>query len=279
MHGRKEYLGYLEVISLIQSLYRLMIELTNGRLSSFLLRKFATSRISRLIIPSFVKTYKINLAETEKSLGDYPTLHDLFVRKLKQDARLTDAHPLSIVSPVDGVIEDMGEISNTNEITVKEKTYSIAEMLGNEAVFNKYIEGFYMIIYLSPSNYHRIHSPANGEIVNSWKLGTKSYPVNKLGLRFGNRPLSKNYRRITEIKNEHGHLAVVKVGAMFVNSIEIVHEGEKITKGEELAYFTFGSTVVLLFEKGMFKVNPAIQTPKPISVGQKLGEIGTGLEK
>ena len=109
-----------------------------------------------------------------------------------------------------------------------------------------------MILYLSPTHYHRIHSPATGEIVDQWAKGKKSYPVNKWGLRYGKHPLSKNYRRITEIKLESGHMAVVKVGAMFVNSIEIVHEAEQITKGEELAYFTFGSTVVLLFEKDTF---------------------------
>ncbi len=257
---------------MVQILYRLMIELTNGKFSSKVLKRFATSKISRFIIPSFVKTYKINLMEMEKSLVDYPTLHDLFIRKLKVGARPNDQHPLSIVSPVDGVLEDIGEIMETNEITVKGKNYSIAEMLGNEQVLAKYINGIYMILYLSPSHYHRIHSPVTGEIIGQWTLGQKSFPVNKLGLKYGRQTLSKNYRRISEIKHENGHLAVVKVGAMFVNSIELVHEGINIKKGEELAYFTFGSTVVLFFEKDTFDSLPSIKTPLNIFVGQKLGE-------
>lgn len=255
------------------ALYRLMIELTNGRITSFLLSKFATSKLSRLIIPSFVKIYRIDVNEAEKSLGEYPTLHELFVRRLKEGARPTDADPLAVVSPVDGMIEDMGAIDQNSEITVKGKIYSIAEMLGNETVLDKYINGSYMIIYLSPTNYHRIHSPVSGEILNHWQLGRKSYPVNKPGLKYGVRTLAKNYRKITEIKHEFGHLSVVKVGAMFVNSIEMVHEGRTIEKGEELAYFTFGSTVVLLFEKGTFKAASDLQTPKPVKMGEKLGEI------
>lgn len=250
-----------------------MIELTNSKWSSQIIKKFATSKISRFIVPSFVKVYKINQLEMEKSINDYPTLHELFVRKLKQGARKNDVHPLSVVSPVDAVIEDIGLINQTSEIYVKGKVYSIAEMLGNEQVLPKYINGIYMILYLSPSHYHRIHSPITGEIVGQWTLGEKSYPVNKMGLKYGKAPLSKNFRTITEMKHDHGHLAVAKVGAMFVNSIEVVHIGEQIIKGEELAYFTFGSTVVLLFEKDSFEINPSLQTPAPIKVGEKLGEI------
>ncbi len=42
-----------------------------------------------------------------------------------------------------------------------------------------------MILYLSPSHYHRIHSPVTGKVVEQWTLGTKSYPVNKYGLKYG----------------------------------------------------------------------------------------------
>lgn len=258
---------------MIQVLYRLMIELTNSRWTSQLIKKFATSEVSRFIVPSFVKVYKINQMEMEKSVEDYPTLHALFVRRLKAGARPSDPHPLSVVSPVDAVIEDIGSISGTNEIMVKGKTYSISEMLGKQQVLSKYINGIYMVLYLSPSHYHRIHSPLNGRIVEQWTLGGKSYPVNKWGLKYGKAPLSKNFRTITEMKHEFGHLALAKVGAMFVNSIEVVHEGEHINKGDELAYFTFGSTVVLLFEKDTFQVLPSIQTPAPINIGEKLGSI------
>ena len=258
---------------MIQVLYRFMIELTNRNWTSKLIKHFATSKLSRLIVPSFVNAYKINQLEMEKSIQEFPTLHDLFVRKLKEGARVIDPHPLAVVSPVDAVLEDIGSIKETSEIIVKGKTYSIAEMLGNSQLLSKYINGTYMVLYLSPSHYHRIHSPVTGKVVKQWTLGGKSYPVNKLGLKYGKAPLSKNYRTITELQHECGHVSVVKVGALFVNSIEVVHNGEHINKGEELAFFTFGSTIVLLFEKDTFHVLPAIQTPAHIKVGEKLGYI------
>lgn len=256
---------------MIQGIYRLMIELTNGRLTSGFLRRFARSRVSRFIVPSFAKVYHLNQEEMEKGLSDYPTLHDLFVRTLKKEARIIDQGHDAVVSPVDAVIEDVGSIKESSEIIVKEKTYSIKEMLGDRGLLPKYLNGTYMILYLSPSHYHRIHSPVDGVVTKQWTLGSKSYPVNKWGLKYGVRTLAKNYRVMTEVKTDYGYVAVVKVGAMFVNSIETTHKGSELKKGGEMAYFSFGSTVVLLFEKDIFQIEPGLHTPKEIKVGEKIG--------
>lgn len=256
---------------MIEHIYRLFIELTNGRWSSAFLKRFSKSRLSRLMVPSFARVYQLNQAEMEKKLAEYPTLADLFTRKLKAGARPINSRPDSTVSPVDGVIEEIGMIRENSEMVVKGKSYSVEEMLGNHAVLEKYLNGTYIVLYLSPSHYHRIHSPARGHVTKQWTMGSKSYPVNKWGLKYGVQPLSKNYRVITELKTDYGFLAVVKVGAMFVNSIEITHEGSEIEKGEEMAYFSFGSTVVLLFEKGIFQVSEHIQLPEPIQVGEQIG--------
>ncbi|WML30630.1 phosphatidylserine decarboxylase [Neobacillus sp. OS1-32] len=258
---------------MLQFFYRLLIELTNGRWSSAILKKFTRSRISRVVVPSFAKVYHLNQAEMVKGLRDYPTLHDLFIRQLKKDARAIDQTMDSVVSPVDAVIEDFGRITETNEMIVKGKPYSIEEMLSDRDVVSKYLNGTYMILYLSPSHYHRIHSPVDGIVTKQWTLGRKSYPVNKWGIKYGVRTLAKNYRVITEVKTSAGHVAIVKVGAMFVNSIETTFRGTELQKGEEIAYFSFGSTVVLLFEPGIFQVDPSIRTPKEIKVGEKMGTL------
>lgn len=256
---------------MIQPFYRLLIELTNGRWTSVILKRFARSRVSRFIVPSFAKIYHLNQNEMEKGLHEFPTLHDLFVRTLKKEAREIDKNHDSVVSPVDAVIEDVGTINETSEIVVKGKVYSIEEMLGERDLLKKYLTGTYMILYLSPSHYHRIHSPVTGTVTKQWTLGQKSYPVNRWGLKYGVKTLSKNYRVISEVKTEYGHVAIVKVGAMFVNSIETTHKGSELEKGSEMAYFSFGSTVVLLFEKGIFQINPLIHTPYDIKVGEKIG--------
>ncbi|RSD24131.1 phosphatidylserine decarboxylase [Mesobacillus subterraneus] len=258
---------------MIERIYRMLIELTNGRWSSAILHRFAKSERSKVIIPSFAKTYKINQDEMEKPIQEYNSLHEFFIRNLKEGARSIDQDPMSVVSPVDSVIEEIGRIAADKSITVKGKVYSIAEMLGDDEAMARYEEGTYMIFYLSPSHYHQIHSPLNGEVVKQWTLGKKSYPVNKMGLAYGNYPLSKNYRKITEIRHSKGMAAVVKVGAMFVNSIETTHKGEKLEKGEQLAYFTFGSTIVMLFEKDTITLLPEIKPPYHIKYGEPIGTL------
>ena len=254
-------------------IYQLLIELTNGRWSSSLLRKFAQSKVSRRIIPSFAKYYKINLDEMERPIHEYASLHDFFTRALIQGAREINQDTATVISPVDAVLEDSGHIHVDSTFQVKGKVYSVTEMLGNHQVAEKYLGGRYIVLYLSPSHYHRIHSPVEGTVTRKSTLGQKSYPVNKWGMTLGKHPLSKNYREITEIQHTGGVLSVIKVGAMFVNSIERTHSGDTLHKGEEIGYFSFGSTVVLLFEKETF--TPAITGELPLSVhvGETLGYI------
>ncbi|WP_028399277.1 phosphatidylserine decarboxylase [Ectobacillus panaciterrae] len=256
-----------------RTLYRLFIELTNGRFTSYILRKFAQSRLSALVIPSYARVFHIQQDEMENDLKSYRTLHELFTRRLQAGKRPIDAGTDSVASPVDGVLEDFGPITEDKEFIIKGKRYSIVDMLGTEATAEPYKGGTYMVLYLSPSHYHRIHSPVSATVLKRFTLGRKSYPVNKLGLKYGKEPLSKNYRIVTELDCEGKHVAMVKVGAMFVNSIELLHEREVVQKGEEIAYFTFGSTVVLLFEKGTAEVEMSLQKGQGIRVGERLARM------
>ncbi|MBE5104331.1 phosphatidylserine decarboxylase [Bacillus thuringiensis] len=253
-----------------RTLYRLMIELTNGRFTSYILRKFAQSRLSSIIIPSYAKVFQINQDEMEKGLKEYRTLHELFTRKLKEGKRSIDTDASGIVSPVDGVFADYGPIEDTKTFDIKGKRYSIVDMLGNEERAKRYAGGTYVVIYLSPSHYHRIHSPLSGSVTERFVLGRKSYPVNAAGMKYGKEPLSKNYRSVTEVNSDGEHMALVKVGAMFVNSIELLHERSTVQKGEEMAYFTFGSTVVLLFEKDMIEVVQELKSGQELRLGEKI---------
>jgi phosphatidylserine decarboxylase len=258
---------------LFQYLYRCFIELTNNKMTSLLLKHFSQSRLSKPIIPLYIKAFRMNLSDSKDEFSSFATLHDLFTRSLQTGARPIAEGEQSVSSPVDGVLEDYGSIQEDTSIIVKDKTYSIKEMLSNDKALKKYLGGKYIVLYLSPSHYHRIHSPISGKVLQRWTLGQKSYPVNKWGMKYGKAPLSKNYRMITEMQHERCCVAIVKVGAMFVNSIEITDEAKYLKRGQEFSYFSFGSTVVLLFEKDCFELNDALSVPEKVRVGEKLGEL------
>ena len=254
-----------------QTFYRLLIELTNGRMSSRLLKEFSRSKLSRPLIGPYIKTFKLNEEEFQKELHTYGSLHDLFIRELKQEMRPVTVEKGAVACPVDGKLEDAGEIRADKKIVVKGKVYSMEEMVGDPHFLEKYLGGKYLVLYLSPSHYHRIHSPVSGKVVKRWTLGKKSYPVNKWGMKYGKAPLSKNYRTITEIQNETGSLAMVKVGAMYINSIVITDDSKELEIGQEFSYFSFGSTVVMLFEKDCFYLEEKLTVPCEVRVGEKIG--------
>lgn len=255
---------------MIKIFYRLLIDLTNNVYLSNIIKYYTTSTFSRAVIPSFAKTFKINIDEANNELHDFKSLHDFFIRKLKAEARPIDPQTTSVISPVDAFIEDIGTIDKQKDIIVKGQTFSIEEMLGSNEKFPKYDQGTYLILYLSPSDYHRIHSPISGEILEQWELGGKSYPVNNWGLKYGRTPLAKNYRMLSEVRSQGKHIVIAKVGAMFINSVTLTHQGKHLVKGDEIGYFSFGSTVVLLFEKDSFTPIEGLKGGK-VKMGQKIG--------
>lgn len=253
-------------------LFRSMTELTSRKWISKITGAFAESPLSRFLIPTFARTYGINVDEAEKPIEQYRTLNEFFTRRLKDGMRSIDSDQSALISPVDALVTSCGPIERGVLLNVKGQDYSISEMLADDQRSKQYEHGYYMVLYLSPTDYHRIHSPASGRIVSSVHLPGKVYPVNHFGLTHMKSVLSRNERLITYIETAHSTVAAVKVGAMNVSSIYYVDANKKqIERGEELAYFAFGSTVVLLMETGTFDVDPAIVPNTKVTMGQRLG--------
>ncbi|HSP22574.1 MAG TPA: phosphatidylserine decarboxylase [Planococcus sp. (in: firmicutes)] len=254
-----------------KKLYQRSIELTNGPMTSGLIRHFAKSRLSRKAIPGYIKTYKIDMADVAGAVDSFPTLHDFFIRQLTKGSRPIAEQ--AVVSPVDAKVEIAGDLHDGIHFLVKGQQYSLEDLLGNAELADFYREGKYIVLYLSPADYHRIHSPVDGNVLKQYVLGKKSYPVNQAGLQYGKAPISGNYRMITELDSACGRLLMVKVGAMFVNSIELTNFGTSWKKGEEAAYFSFGSTVVLFFERGKVEFSANVQNGNSVRVGEALAHM------
>ncbi|GGD49607.1 archaetidylserine decarboxylase [Paenibacillus nasutitermitis] len=253
-------------------LLRSMTELSSRKWISRLTGRFAQSGASRRLIPRFSRIYGIRVEEAEKRLEEYSTLNEFFTRRLKPGLRNVDTDPDAVVSPVDALITGCGPIEAGTILNVKGQDYTVEELLNRSPRTDNYKNGYYIVLYLSPTDYHRIHTPVEGTIVEREHVPGKVYPVNEFGLRHMRRVLSRNERLITYIRHAHAESAVVKVGAMNVSSIKYVEPlHNKVEKGEELAYFEFGSTVVLLLEENTFTPRPDLTTGLKVSVGERLG--------
>ncbi|MEK9198857.1 phosphatidylserine decarboxylase [Ureibacillus sp. 179-F W5.1 NHS] len=254
-----------------EKIYQYLIELTNGKYSSLMLKKLVSSSFSKKFIREYSKVYGIDVSEVSRELHSFESLQDFFTRQLKEDARPINQHDKTFISPVDAKIESFGEIEDGAVFSVKGKPYTLFDLLGKEQMVEKYKKGKYIVFYLSPANYHRIHSPLDGTVIRQYFLGNKSYPVNQLGLTYGKKPISHNYRMINEIQIQNNkYFTLVKVGAMFVNSITLTNVSTSWKKGEEIGYFGFGSTVVMLFEENVVTFTNNVQKGHAVKMGEPI---------
>ncbi|MFC3748076.1 archaetidylserine decarboxylase [Paenibacillus sp. GCM10012306] len=263
---------------MVKQLLRLMTELSSHRWLSQVMGALSHSRVSRFFIPAFIRSYRIPAAEAEKNPEEYRTLNEFFSRRLKPGMRPIAPEPNALVSPVDAMITAMGDIQAGTIMNVKGQDYKLEELLNHSPHLELYKKGFFFVLYLSPTDYHRIHSPIAGRKMESDYIRGRAYPVNEFGMRNMKGVLSRNERLITYIAGEYGETAVVKVGAMNVSSIRYADDKAATwEKGGDLAYFEFGSTVVLLTENDTFSPRPGLRVNTKVKMGELLGTLHSPL--
>lgn len=261
--------------------YRLTYPLrlvARSRVISALAGWYTRCRISAHHIDSFIATNSIDMTEAvlEKS-SDYPTFHDFFIRTLKPSARPIDQDTHSIVSPADGAIIAIKDLSQEAEFMVKGKSFNLGQFLGSNTLADEYKDGSLVMIYLGPWDYHRFHFPIAG-----WACTAKTIPgvfesVHPYIYRLGIQPLLENERHITIIKPQHNPtspIVCVSVGALAVGKITETYLPDTLySKGAELGYFAFGgSTIVLLFKKETITLAKNLSLkPATIKMGQPIG--------
>lgn len=262
---------------------------------SYVVGRLAYARLhpvlSQRLIHWFINRYGVKVGEVAKELTEYNSLGEFFTRDLKEGSRPVGN---GIVSPVDGTLTEFGEITSQRIQQVKDKTYSIDALLRDRSLASRYYGGYFLTFYLAPGDYHHIHSPVEGAITDAYHIEGKLWPVNEWSVSRIDGLFSTNERIITVIQSlEFGVVSVVKVGATNVGSICTAYdtmranqrpalfrshfgvtrknypEGISVKRGERIGTFRMGSTVVLLFEPGMFI--PGEQCRKgPIVCGRQL---------
>lgn len=222
------------------------------------------SSIKDKLINFAIKRFKIDLSD---ALVENPKLYtsftSFFTRKLKPEARQIDQNYKSIISPADGKITQAGQITEGKLIQAKGKRFSLRALTAGTAKEN-YTD--FSVIYLSPSDYHRVHMPMDGSLIRMIYIPGKLFSVNELAAENIDGLFAKNERLLCYFKTAIGEVAVIFVGALIVAGIETVWHKlvapnyySKIThfdyqtkniyfnKGAEIGLFNFGSTIITLF--------------------------------
>lgn len=258
----------------------------------------------------------------EPRLG-WRSFNEFFARDIKPGRRPIAAigDPTVIVTPTDSKFDGYFGIGEDSNITIKGLNWTIQQLLeegaagigstnGSHSVLSntdsqrlgyqddqklsetyssRFGGGTWMHMYLGPSDYHRVHAPVGGTIVESRIIPGQHY------LQVGAKPLDgRNGPSLAsrfDLPNELGYqfiqtraliildtpiglVAVLPIGMAHVSSVVLVAEiGATVHKGEELAYFQYGgSDVVVLFEARK-ELCVTAQVGRHYKMGEKIAHV------
>src|SRR5689334_23837876 len=139
--------------------------------------------LSRAVVSLYVRAYGIDLAECQPREGAYESFDQFFTRELRPGLRTICPSATEIASPADGAIEAIGPVDTQGTLLVKKQRYTVADLIGDAADAERYAGGQFAIVYLSPRDYHRVHSPVDGTITRVRSMPGDLFPVNSIGER------------------------------------------------------------------------------------------------
>lgn len=237
------------------------------------------------LIRAFARTYRVNLAEAERpDLATYRSFNDFFTRALRPGARPVNPDPDVVVSPADGAVSQSGTISGGQMLQAKGIRYAFADLV-DVCARPSFEGGAFATVYLSPSDYHRVHLPVAGRLVRTVAIPGKLFSVNAATEREVPGLFAVNERLVMEFETAQGRMLVVLVGAMIVASIETMwgspvspYRQKRVDthdcffeKGAEIGRFLLGSTVIVAFEQGRVRLDASVKPGAVVRMGQRIG--------
>ncbi len=253
--------------------------------------------IKNPLINWFIKTYKVDLTEAViENPEQYKSFNDFFTRALKADARTISDDANSVACPADGMISELGTITEGKIVQAKKHQYTTLELLGGDNRLAQQFEGGQFItVYLSPKDYHRVHMPVTGKLQQMVHIPGDLFSVNQATADNIPRLFARNERVVCVFNTELGPVALVLVGAMIVASIETIWAGQitpqakqiqrwnyadrqplTLNKGEEMGRFKLGSTVIALFGKQAIEFTEKALPVSDVRMGETIATIVNG---
>jgi phosphatidylserine decarboxylase len=232
------------------------------------------------VFKAYARLFGVDLSEVRLALADHPSLAAFFVRRLEPDARSFPSDAEALPSPVDGVLQASDRVRAGSVLQAKGRPYSLSELLCGAAEDVDLEGGHAWTLYLGPRDYHRIHAPIDCRLsAVHWFAGAR-YSVHPKVLAKRSRVLSINERCVLRLDGADGPLWLVCVGALNVGRIRVVGvepggdvapPAPRFSRGDELARFEMGSTVVLIAPRGAHAPLEGQQIGARVRMGEVIG--------
>jgi len=230
-----------------------------------------------------------DLALHEAKLSSFRSLHDCFVRELKEGARPVDPDPSVVTSPCDAVVGACGRMEGMTVIQAKGRTYSVEELVGESAAARSLSGGVFVTLRLRANMYHRFHAPCDCRVERVRYVPGDVWNVNSAAVRRVERLFCRNERAVLWTRREPGGtpLVLVPVAAILVAGIRLrFFEGPlrarggaaipcdaRFGKGDEMGWFEHGSTIIVLGPPEL-RLHSSITEGMELRMGQPLLRLG-----
>ncbi|HZE91931.1 MAG TPA: archaetidylserine decarboxylase, partial [Rhizobacter sp.] len=160
---------------------------------------------------------------------------------------------------------------------------------------DRFQDGMFATLYLSPRDYHRVHMPCDGRLLRMIHVPGHLFSVNPLTARGVPGLFARNERVVCVFGSARGPFAMVLVGATIVGSMATVwhgvvnpprmkrprewryaDQGIALKQGAEMGRFLLGSTVVMLFPpatpRGAFQFSADWAPERTVRLGEHMAE-------
>jgi phosphatidylserine decarboxylase len=227
----------------------------------------------------------LDLSEARKT--EFTSLHDCFIRELKDGARPIDRAADIVVSPCDAIVGACGTIAGTELYQAKGFPYTLQDLLCDPDLVEAHRNGRYVTLRLTASMYHRFHAPHDGRLARAIYVSGDTWNVNPIALRRVERLFCKNERAVLPLTLTAGGQAVtlVAIAAILVAGIRlrcvegslrrdgitrsVIACNSEFRKGDELGWFEHGSTIIVFAPDG-FTLCDNVREGAIVRIGQPL---------
>ncbi len=198
----------------------------------------------------------------------FRSLHDCFIRELRDGARPIDPAAEVLISPCDGIVGASGAVADSQLLQVKGSPYTLDELLCDPELAALYRHGRYVTLRLTAGMYHRFHAPLDCSVERVTHIAGDAWNVNPATLKRVDKVYCKNERAVLRLGvGGGGAVTLVAVAAVLVAGVRLRFldipvdgrdrdwstglSGVRLAKGQEMGWFEHGSTIIVLAPDGM----------------------------
>jgi len=240
----------------------------------------------------FGKKYPPGLDENEAEmpLSAYRSINALFTRGVKPQYRPIPAGTSQFLCPCDGTVQDVGRIEPGRSLTLKGISYTLDSLVPGTDVC-LFEGGHFAVIFLSPIDCHRVFSPQDGLLEEVTHVPGHRLLVHPPYQRAEFPVYTLNERMVLRLTTGLGPCAVVMVAGWGVGNIRLPMAPQfrprsaeaasktwsppaPLTRGQWIATFELGSTVVLLTPR-QAGVTTCVCSNEKVKYGQPLFTYGS----